>query len=250
MIPVPTALTLDATGTLIHCPRRGEIYAEVLRRHGLEAAPEAVESGLARVFEEQECLSAYGRDRYAAHPDGPEGYWRGVLQRLAEHLGLAAPSPFAAAELYDRFAKADAWEVYPEIPGVLRRLAAAGIPMAVIGNWDLRLSGLLEALDLAPFFQAVLVSAELGVEKPHPVIFRAALRALATGPAQVLHVGDDRRKDLEGAQGLGLEARWLVRPPKTVRGFAQAETVASLAEVLPLLGLPEDMGTKSPKPVR
>jgi len=29
------AVTLDATGTLIACPAMGEIYAEVLARHGV-----------------------------------------------------------------------------------------------------------------------------------------------------------------------------------------------------------------------
>ena len=41
MAVVIEAVTFDVTGTLIHCPRMPEIYAEVLCRHGASVAAEA-----------------------------------------------------------------------------------------------------------------------------------------------------------------------------------------------------------------
>ncbi|HEX7298347.1 MAG TPA: HAD family hydrolase, partial [Solirubrobacteraceae bacterium] len=74
-----------------------------------------------------------------------------------------------------------------------------------------------------------VISAELGVGKPHAAIFRAALERLGTaGPA--LHVGDSIEADVAGARAAGLEAVLVVRDgaaaPDGVR------TVSSLAQLL------------------
>jgi HAD superfamily hydrolase (TIGR01509 family) len=42
-------------------------------------------------------------------------------------------------------------------------------------------------------FDACIVSAEVGAEKPNPVIFEAALEELGVAPEETVHVGDDRR---------------------------------------------------------
>ena len=36
-------------------------------------------------------------------------------------------------------------------------------------------------------------AAEVGSEKPSPIIFQAAVRALGLQPGECVHVGDDRR---------------------------------------------------------
>ena len=106
------AVTFDLTGTLIHAPRLGEIYSEVLGRHGVDVAPERAASLVREVWRELDCLAHPARDRFAAHPDGARGWWRRLLERLCERLEAGPPDPFAAAELFERFAGADAWEVY------------------------------------------------------------------------------------------------------------------------------------------
>lgn len=205
------AVTFDATGTLFHCPRRGEIYAEVLARHGISAEPAELSRLISQVWQELACVTELGRDRFAAHPGGPRGWWRRFLGRIAEHLGAPPPSPFAAAELFERFAQPDAWEVYPEVPEALEELAGEGLALAVVSNWDDRLPRLLAALELAPRFGVVVYSAAEGVEKPDPRIFSTALARLGVEPAAAVHVGDSRREDAEGATAAGMQALLLDR---------------------------------------
>ena len=131
---------------------------------------------------------------------------------MCEHLEAPPPSPFAAAELFARFARGDAYRVFPEVPRVLAELAGRGLALAVISNWDDRLPAVLEDLGLARWFDVVVVSQEVGVEKPHPAIFEHALDRLGLAPEQVLHVGDRVREDVEGALALGMEGLLLVRP--------------------------------------
>ncbi len=237
--PPPRAVTFDATGTLFHVPRLAEIYREVLARHGIVAAPLDLAGLIPRVWQELACAVELGSDRFAAHPEGARGWWRRFLERLCEHLEAPPPSPFAAAELYARFARGDAYRVFPEVPGVLAALAARGVPLGVVSNWDGRLPGVLADLGLARFFDVVVVSYEVGVEKPHPAIFERALDALGLPPEQVLHVGDRVREDVEGALALGMEALLLVRPdtPEGRKVAAASGGGGDLADLTPLPGL-------------
>jgi putative hydrolase of the HAD superfamily len=208
---VIAALTFDATHTLFHCPRLGEIYAEILSRHGLTLAPEEVLRLIALTWQELSCSADPRRDRFAAHPEGEAGWWRHFVARIHEHAGAPPPTRFVAAELYHRFSRPESYAVYDDVVPALTGLRAQGLRLAVVSNWDRRLAGILAGLRLDRLFDAVLISAEVGVEKPHPEIFHAALRRLAVEPAAALHVGDQRLEDVEGAVGAGMRALHLLR---------------------------------------
>jgi putative hydrolase of the HAD superfamily len=222
------AVTFDVTHTLIHSPRLGEIYAEVLRRHGVDLDAEEARRLISTVWQELSCSADPGHDRFTAHPEGERGWWRRFLERLCELKEAPAPSRFAAAELFHRFGTAAAWEVYPEVPKALAALRDQGLRLAVVSNWDHRLPELLQRLRLARFFDAVIFSAELGVEKPDRRIFHQALAELGVEPSAALHVGDGRLEDVEGAVAAGLLALHLTR----TSGGGDLRDLASLPELV------------------
>src|SRR5947199_9659614 len=113
------AVNFDVTHTLIHSPRLGEIYAEVLNRHGLEIDAEEARRLISVVGQALSCSADPGRDRFASHPEGERGWWTRFLERVCERKEAPPPSRFAAAELFHRFSRAAPWEHYPELPGEL-----------------------------------------------------------------------------------------------------------------------------------
>jgi putative hydrolase of the HAD superfamily len=230
-VPIIRAVTFDVTHTLIHCPRLGEIYAEVLGRHGVRVAPEEAERLVRLVWQELACLADPARDRFTSHPEGPAGWWKRFLERLCEHLEAPPPSRFAAAELFARFSRADSWEVYPDVRDTLTTLRAQGLKLGIVSNWDHRLPELLQGFGLARLFDALVYSSDAGVEKPDPRIFEAALRRLEVEPRHAgtaLHVGDGRLEDVEGAQAVGMRALHLTRG----RGAGDLRDLASLPRLL------------------
>lgn len=213
----PKAVTFDVTGTLLRSPRLGALYRAVFRRHGLAVTQDEREVArtIGRVWQEMACLTDGSTDRFRSHPDGARGWWRRFGERVAEHLGVAPPSRFATAELYDRFARPDAWEVYPDALPTLEALRARGVRIAVISNWDERLPDLLDGLGLAGRLDAVVRSSDVGYEKPDPRIFFAALERLgeevAADSGRAVHVGDRLKEDVEGAANVGMRAILLDR---------------------------------------
>jgi putative hydrolase of the HAD superfamily len=250
------AVTFDVTHTLIHAPRLGEIYAEVLGKYRVDVAPSQALRLAGEVWQELACSADPGQDRFAAHPEGERGWWRRFLERMCERLEVAAPSRFAAAELFHRFGTAAAWEVYPEVPEVLAALAGRGLKLGVVSNWDHRLPALLEELDLAHFFGTITYSQKAGMEKPDLRIFLQALAELGVEPSAALHVGDRPLEDIEGAVATGMSALRLARPDRLVLPGRQArqETAVDLRD---LSSLPERVasgragwtGRRPPDPV-
>ena len=204
-------VTFDVTGTLIHCPRLFEIYAEVLDRHGVDVEPDDLREPFRLTWQELDCSTPTGLDRYCQHPEGSRGWWRRFLERLCELLEAKAPSKFTAAELYARFAHADAWETYEEVPAVLEDLLERGYRLAVLSNWDERLPELLHRMRLADYFEEIVYSASLGIAKPNPEIFRHTLDRLRVRPGEALHIGDSAQEDVEGAIAAGMRAVLLER---------------------------------------
>jgi putative hydrolase of the HAD superfamily len=215
------AVTLDATGTLIACPAMPDIYSEVLARHGIEATPDEVRRIFPVVWKELDCLTPAGRDRFSSFAGGSRGFWARLVARLCELLETAAPGPFAAAELFHRFSRPDAWVVFPDVVPALERLRSLGLRLAVISNFDERLPDLLAALDLAHRVDLVVPSSSVGLAKPNPLLFRNVLERLEVDPRAALHVGDHRLEDVEGAQAAGMEAVLLERGGRRAAGAAR-----------------------------
>jgi len=55
----------------------------------------------------------------------------------------------------------------------------------------------------------MVTSEEAGCEKPHPFMFQLALHKLGLQSHEVCMVGDSFKKDIQGAQRLGIHAFWL-----------------------------------------
>ncbi len=63
----------------------------------------------------------------------------------------------------------------------------------------------LQHFNLARFFDAVVVSGELGLRKPHPKIFEEALKTLNVNAAETVFVGDSLKADIDGAKKMGFK---------------------------------------------
>ncbi|MEO8089173.1 MAG: HAD-IA family hydrolase [Gemmatimonadales bacterium] len=88
----------------------------------------------------------------------------------------------------------------------LARLRAAGIRLGIVSNSDGRVEQALTVAGLRDYFDVVVDSGLVGVEKPDPAIFRTALDALGVAPEEALYVGDLYEVDVLGARAAGIEA--------------------------------------------
>jgi FMN phosphatase YigB (HAD superfamily) len=122
----------------------------------------------------------------------------------------------------------------------LDRLKRYGHRLAVISNTtqssaqDMTVA--LGRLGLDRFFDVVVTSYDVGVEKPDPAIFRHALGRLGLTAAQAAMVGNDISADVGGAAALGMITFLIARDGATTsEGVVPTFTVDSLLLVPDLL---------------
>jgi FMN phosphatase YigB (HAD superfamily) len=90
----------------------------------------------------------------------------------------------------------------------------------------------LASTTLAGHFEAIVISAEVGVGKPDPRIFRLALGALGVTSADAVMIGDSLERDVAGARRAGMRSVWLDRAGTTIRGAVVPDArIRSLREL-------------------
>jgi len=157
-------------------------------------------------------------------------------------LGLTAPG--LAEGLGRRLGDASLGSEVRALDGAreaLARLAEAGIRRALVCDTGFTpghaIRQLLDGQGLLEHLEVCIFSDEVGVPKPHPSMFRAALEPLDTQPEQAAHVGDLRRTDVAGARGVGMHSIRIRWHHDDQSEHAEADTVIdSHAHLLEVLG--------------
>lgn len=103
--------------------------------------------------------------------------------------------------------------------------------MGVVSNFYGNLEVLCGEAGLSGSLNVMLDSIRLGVAKPDPAIFRAALDALHLPPEKVVFVGDSYERDMMPARRMGLKTVWLKGP--NPRKPENAEPVDAVISHLP-----------------
>lgn len=121
--------------------------------------------------------------------------------------------------------------LFPEARPTLAQLSRQfHLGVLTNGNADVARIG------IADYFQFAFNAEALGISKPDPRIFHAALAAAGVPATAAVHIGDHPRDDIAGAQAAGLRAVWFnpQGAPWPGAGAPQAQ-IASLAELPALL---------------
>ena len=169
------------------------VYARIAGQHGVAIGEDVVRERFMQAFARKSPGPRYEGD------GGP--FWRALV---AEVLGSSDEALFQA--LYTAYAEPAAWRISPGALVAFDRARAAGVRVAVVSDWDTRLRPLLAAMGVLDRIDALVVSCEVGAEKPDPALFLAACRALGVTPGHALHVGDDPDRDVAGARAAGCAA--------------------------------------------
>jgi putative hydrolase of the HAD superfamily len=102
-------------------------------------------------------------------------------------------------------------ELFPETETVLYELKSMyKLGILTNGAPDLQRQK-IERSGLAHYFDAIVVSGEVGVGKPQPAVFNTVLEQLAVPAHTTLMVGDSLERDMLGASRVGLKGIWINR---------------------------------------
>jgi putative hydrolase of the HAD superfamily len=231
------ALLFDLSDTLIReIPTQAQHFAERLRLWGFsisEATERAIGSCMAEAAQEQIAWEEQGAPRMddadferllaraaAACADAdPE-----ALEGIADFI-LAAPPPSTQ------------WVAIPGAVAVLDALQQRGYRLGVVSNHRAWMRSLLQDMGLAAYFEQIIISACVGVEKPDPRIMEMAVTGLKLSPAECLYIGD-HPFDVLCAKRAGVGCAWIADAAASLPAsvpFCEDYRIQALEELLTIL---------------
>lgn len=205
------AVLLDFYNTLVHFdPPRERIQREVGARYGLRLDEAALRRAYAAAdeFWNGQNIASPASQR---SPDEQRHFFARYQQLILQGAGGEVSLELASRIFQDVRSYPNRWVLFDDVLPSLESLRGRGVALGLVSNVQRDLAALLERLGIAAHLDFVVTSAEAGLEKPHPPIFRLALQKAGVSAAQALHVGDQYNSDVLGARGAGIRPLLLDR---------------------------------------
>jgi putative hydrolase of the HAD superfamily len=204
------AVVFDAGKTLWDFKHRPEVlFAEALSRQGVTVDPAKLSAAVRKAerrFDEE--FSGLQPEEQATTMSGYERFF-------AAELGVKVDHEKFAKDCREIFHEATHdvgnWTAYPDAVPTLEALRARGFKLGMISNASDLARKVLRNLDMERRFDFVVISSEVGVNKPSPEIFHLALRQAKIHPHRAVYVGDRLNIDVKGARRAGMQAVLLDR---------------------------------------
>jgi len=133
----------------------------------------------------------------------------------------------------------ESWKLYPDTIMLLSTLRDMNLKLGLVSNASDHtvIAVIIERLNIARFFDIAVTSAQLGLRKPKPEIFKKALESLRVNSSEVVMVGDTVKGDVGGAKNVGMKAILVKRAKSEIEegGPDPDVVVKNLAAVLPVI---------------
>ena len=180
----PTTVVFDLGGVLIDWDPR-YLYRQLFDD------PDEMESFLAEVTTAE----------WNAHQDAGRPWAEAIELLVAEH-----PERRELIEAFHaRWPEMLAGEI-PETVHVLGELRAAGVRLVALSNWSAEMFPIArERFDFLAWFEGIVISGDVGVNKPDRRIFELLMDRFGIEPAAALFI-DDSAANVDAAAALGFHA--------------------------------------------
>ncbi len=193
-----TTVLFDAGGTLVHLDYF--FLQQALRRVGVHVTRRALRQAEYRARAEIDRFvlsAAQGSDETRRRP-----YFAAMCEQFVPDL-QALESLLERLEVAHR--QSNLWRLMlPSTRQVLAELRRRGVVLGVVSNADGRIAAILQQCGAGGFFDVIVDSHRVGVEKPDPRIFQLALAQAGACPEQAVFVGDIYSIDVVGAERAGI----------------------------------------------
>ncbi len=207
-----------------------ELTLQALREIGLPVGREQVLPALGRLWKAYEREGT--QDPFPATPEYDAAREMEMERHFLAFLGYEDEK--IRRRYHERlealFTQPGVMRLYDDVLPALEQLKARGYRLGIISNWSWNLVDRCRHLGIDSYFDAIVASAYVGYNKPHPAIFQHALAQVGVPPAAAVHVGDQYEADVLGAQAAGMTGILLDRkgnaPP------ASCPVIHSLEELL------------------
>lgn len=229
------SILFDAGYTLFEAhPPSQEVYCKFCKQEGIDISPEEMLEVMNRVWYENFLpLNAEDSQNFETDDEDDKKRWNEFCHEVFREVGFKDDVDPLVDEVYQFYASAKAWRLYPEVKEVIATLKQRGLFLGIVSNWNSSLPQICSELGVSPYLDLIMASALEGVRKPGTLIFEKALHKSNSPPEQTVYIGDTYEIDVLGAQSAGIDAILIDRA--SYYSDVSCPVIKDLRQLLPML---------------
>ena len=180
--------------------KRETLYQNMLEERGYNVSVEKIEKAfhLTDKLFMREYPGVLGKKRSFYMPI----YMGNMIYNLGLRIEICPLYEEWKKKLHDPF---KVWSPFDYVKDTLLKLRNDGYRLGVISNWDNTAVPLLQQFELATLFDNIIISSEVGFEKPDKEIFQIAFEQASVSADDCLYVGDNYYDDGIGSRKVGMD---------------------------------------------
>lgn len=192
-MPQYSVVLFDVGGTLVESePPAKDILMRELDTLGISFSAEQAKKAWAEV---REWELSHIICKLQGAPWMPEAEFKQNFARVAIESLCADRSAADRADLCRRYmelpkSKREWVPIEAGVFPMLEEIKARGYRLGIVSNWGSELHDLLISLGFAAYFEEIVISGVVGMEKPDPRILPYACENMAVEPSDCLYIGD------------------------------------------------------------
>jgi len=198
-----THIFFDLGLTLVSRDRAGR-YKNILAQYQIEKSYQEIEMAFhladKTFFREYPGVLGKPQEYYISWYHGLVNFYLGISLNL-----------FVLGEIIVNFTDDIPWKAFPYTIDTLKKLRECGLKLGLISNWNDSCRKVLMNSGIDKYLDYIVVSSEVGVEKPNPEIFKKTFNLVGVDSKQCLYVGDNYYDDVRGSQAVGMDC-FLINP--------------------------------------
>ena len=230
------AVFFDWFNTLAHNdPPRYQLHVQACHELGINVSPEAVKRGISvadRYFFEENTRSPVEK-RSPEEKGRVYAHYQDILMGEAR-VSATKEQMRQIRDRVQQLYKDVKWVLFDDVLSTLEMLKARQLVLGMLTNATRELLAVNSELGLEQHLDFVVISEEVGDDKPRPPIFLAALERAGVSASEAMHIGDQYQVDVVGARGVGINPVLLDRSDvfTEVTDCPRIRTLPEIADLL------------------
>lgn len=202
-----TTAIFDLGLTLIYSPRV-ENFINIARKFNMEPDEDEVK----RAFTYSD--NYFMKNRPGVLGRQPKEFYMEFLAVMFAYLHLDPDIREFYDTLFREHPPRKEWRLYDETIPFLEKLRKSGMKIGLLSNWDLGARDILDKIGITKYFDSIVISSEIGIEKPSKEAFSHSLNELRVNSEEAFYVGDNYFDDVKGGNKVGLKVFLINRTDK------------------------------------
>mgnify|MGYP001573201633 CR=1 FL=1 len=220
-------ILFDFGDTLVYLqPSKEDVFLKVLSENGIKIDKEEIKKAfLHNDYIKQSAITL-------KNEEGKRNFLINYNKKILSSLNINDNLDSLAIKINNEFKKTH-WKLFSDTIPVLEKLKKMRFRLALLSNWESKLHEVCKKLGIYDYFELVLASTDVGIEKPNREFFEIILSKLDMVSKETIYIGNDYELDVISSRNVGIKPILIDRD--NIYEDKDCDRIKTLDNIFPML---------------